>query len=190
MNVDQIQQSLDTGNPPLAKLRDAADAEENQQKDLAGVVADTLFQLFRIRWPIDAKHKIMRVVHQAYAVREAVMLDRLARANFFLDCHTTGERGANHCGFDGTYVCTVCHNADLEAELVTAKDDALRLYHAGCQESERADRAEAELATLRDGLQRIVKRETVVEGLRPEFYGHARQIAKETLKAVQAEGGA
>ena len=130
------------------------------KQDPAEVAAEELSRNHWIGNSKNAKSWTERIIREAYAAREAELLDKLARANFFLDCHTTGERGANHCGFEGTHVCTVCHNADLEAEL----------------------------AVLRDGLQRIVKREMVVEGLRPEFYGYARQIAKETLKAVQAEG--
>lgn len=45
------------------------------------------------------------------------LLQKLAESNFWLDCHTKGERGSNHCGFEGTHICVECQNADLRAEV-------------------------------------------------------------------------
>ena len=41
---------------------------------------------------------------------------KLAEA-FWHDCGVEGERGSNHCQFEGTHICTVCQKADLEARL-------------------------------------------------------------------------
>ncbi len=50
------------------------------------------------------------------------------------------------------------------------------------------DRVAAKVERLRTGLRRIAVCETPVAGLRPEFYGHARAIALETLEAAEAAG--
>ena len=42
---------------------------------------------------------------------------------FWHDCHVEGRRGADHCLFEGTHVCTFCTIADLRRQLAE-KDQA------------------------------------------------------------------
>lgn len=56
-------------------------------------------------------------------LREKIMeqAGRLATL-FWHDCLTVGERGANHCQFEGTHICTACRLADTESKLAELKE--------------------------------------------------------------------
>jgi len=128
---DVIRNSLDTGEPPLVAVPDSVvDFVDGFLRVRTGNLETTFRPKRTAADHISILHGMILRERQAYAAREAELLDKLARANFFLDCHTTGERGANHCEFDGTHVCTVCHDADLEAELTTLREKLKELLEA------------------------------------------------------------
>jgi hypothetical protein len=45
-----------------------------------------------------------------------------AATDYWLDCHTTGERGTNSCGFEGTHVCAVCQLAEEQRHVKELRD--------------------------------------------------------------------
>lgn len=43
--------------------------------------------------------------------------EKLARMHWDADCHTTGERGADHCLLEGTHICMLCRLVDDRREI-------------------------------------------------------------------------